>query len=221
MDAGVRSVRGESGGDERSSLMRLFHYLQEGDQDDRPSSSSRSGLAEIGSSPHTDWGCLTLIAQDGVGGLEAWIEERSAWVAVRPLPPERNALLVNCGDWLSLQSNGMLVSPLHRVRAARDRARQSCVFFYYPDSCCDGSIFRPRKETGDAQGGELRAARRTSMELLSLFKDQSADGEGVRSGERQGSEGSGRKERADLDLLSGGFAAYLARKWASVQRSKL
>lgn len=106
------------------SLMRFFHYLSFQQSDNK-----------IGSSPHTDWGFLTLILQQqGVLGLQ-YSPEKDVWIDVEPKP---GTLLVNCGDYLSLLS-GSLVSPLHRVTAPstlNDLAkcdRYSMVLFYYPN----------------------------------------------------------------------------------------
>ena len=62
-------------GGETISLMRLFHYVPAHD-----ASCVNGGPPEtvrIGSSPHTDWGFLTVILGDGHGGLQVWHED--AW----------------------------------------------------------------------------------------------------------------------------------------------
>jgi isopenicillin N synthase-like dioxygenase len=50
------------------SLMRIFRYFSS----DKKSETvfENKSLTAIGSSPHTDWGLLTVIQQDGVGGLQ-------------------------------------------------------------------------------------------------------------------------------------------------------
>lgn len=110
-------------GGETISLMRLFHYFPY----ERASERFPQRQDRIGSSPHTDWGFLTLIIQQGdVSGLQVMHEGK--WHDVEPLP---GALVVNCGDYFSLLTGGRYVSPLHRVVAA-DHERLSGVFFYYP-----------------------------------------------------------------------------------------
>ena len=84
------------------SLMRVFHYdekLIETDDDDV--------RERIGSSPHTDWGFLTVILQQESGLQLRYNEE---W---RDVPPREDALLVNLGDYLSLLTRGKFISPLH------------------------------------------------------------------------------------------------------------
>lgn len=108
------------------SLMRLFHYL--------PLSSVVDGIANnndvIGSSPHTDWGFLTVIEQDQVGGLQYFSQRLKEWVDVKPI---RGALVINGGDFLKQISRGQFQSPIHRVILPNISPRLSFVFFFYPN----------------------------------------------------------------------------------------
>lgn len=109
---------------ERISLMRLFHYF--------PSTTSSENDDLIGSSAHTDWGFLTLILQDSIGGLQFHdAQSDPKWVDVLA-DSEDLAFVVNCGDYLSLLSDGLLKSPLHRVTLPEEQDRYSLVYFYYP-----------------------------------------------------------------------------------------
>lgn len=105
------------------SIMRMFHYFPY----DKFGQSAPDGFEFIGSSPHTDWGFLTLILQDEIGGLQ--IFHQNEWIDVPHIP---GTIVANAGDYLSLITGGQCVSPVHRVVAA-DRERMSMVFFYYPD----------------------------------------------------------------------------------------
>jgi isopenicillin N synthase-like dioxygenase len=105
------------------SIMRAFHYFPY----EKFGQPAPEGFEFIGSSPHTDWGFLTLILQDPVGGLQ--IFHKDEWIDVPYIP---GTIVANAGDYLSLITNGKCVSPIHRVVAA-DRERYSMVFFYYPD----------------------------------------------------------------------------------------
>lgn len=53
----------------------------------------------LGIPPHSDYGFLTLLLQDGVEGLQIHHEER--WLTVEPIP---NAFVVNVGDHLEVHS---------------------------------------------------------------------------------------------------------------------
>jgi len=105
------------------SLMRLFRYFPYEVADGVQPDSGR-----IGSSPHTDWGWLTLIMQQpDVVGLHVHHDDQ--WWEV---PPVEGALATNIGDYVSILTQGAMVSPLHRV-ATGTRERTSWVFFSYPD----------------------------------------------------------------------------------------
>nr|BAO27779.1 F3H2 protein [Reaumuria trigyna] len=64
----------------------------------------------IGIAPHSDHGILTLLIQNGIGGLQIMHDGR--WVEVNPIS---NSLLVNTGDHLEILSNGKYKSVLHRA----------------------------------------------------------------------------------------------------------
>jgi len=103
------------------SIMRLFHYF--------PFSSKSSEIENemICSSPHTDWGFLTVILQDNVGGLQFLFNNK--WINV---PVVENGLIINAGDYLRIVSKNRYVSPIHRVICPISGIRNSFVFFFYP-----------------------------------------------------------------------------------------
>jgi isopenicillin N synthase-like dioxygenase len=110
-------------GGETISMMRLFHYLPYQAAEGRFSDNK----ARVGSSPHTDWGFLTLILQeDAVPGLQLYLNDE--WHDIEPLP---GALVVNCGDYFSLLTGGKYISPVHRVISSGNE-RLSSVLFFYP-----------------------------------------------------------------------------------------
>eukprot|EP00391_Amoebophrya_sp_Ameob2_P000711 CAMPEP_0179000286 /NCGR_PEP_ID=MMETSP0795-20121207/10572_1 /TAXON_ID=88552 /ORGANISM="Amoebophrya sp., Strain Ameob2" /LENGTH=1198 /DNA_ID=CAMNT_0020693235 /DNA_START=263 /DNA_END=3859 /DNA_ORIENTATION=- len=76
------------------------------------SPSASATASALGSSPHTDWGLLTLICADDVPGLQLFID--GCYHTVKPRFHD-NLLFVNCGDFMSLLSCGKFFSPLHRV----------------------------------------------------------------------------------------------------------
>lgn len=53
----------------------------------------------IGAAAHTDGTCLTLLVQDGTGGLQ--IKKDDQWIGIRPI---EGALVVNIGDMLHVRS---------------------------------------------------------------------------------------------------------------------
>lgn len=73
--------------------------------------------------PHTDFGPITLLFQDGTGGLE--IEDRSKNAYV-PLPPtDTSEMIVNVGDTLTRWTNGHITGGVHQVTAPEAMKGQS------------------------------------------------------------------------------------------------
>ncbi|EIM81716.1 Clavaminate synthase-like protein [Stereum hirsutum FP-91666 SS1] len=88
--------------------LRLLHY---------PSvpiaSLENDKIARIGA--HSDFGSITLLLQDDVGGLE--IEDPNHPGVFNPVPPVKDSLIVNAGDFMMRWSNDIIRSTVHRVRA--------------------------------------------------------------------------------------------------------
>ncbi|WP_420863119.1 isopenicillin N synthase family dioxygenase [Algirhabdus cladophorae] len=105
--------------DTPTTWLRLLHY---------PPQPAQSADDLYGSAPHTDFGGLTLLAQDDVGGLQVQTPE-GAWIDV---PKIDGSLVVNVGDMLHRLSNGKLKSTPHRVINRSGRERYSCPFFFDP-----------------------------------------------------------------------------------------
>jgi isopenicillin N synthase-like dioxygenase len=135
-----------------TTWLRLLHYP--------PQPSSIAGDL-YGSAPHTDFGCLTLLVQDDVGGLQVKTPAGN-WVDV---PKRDGTFVVNVGDMLNRMSNGRLLSTPHRVINRSGRERYSCPFFYDPHV---QTVIEPLPGTGsprfepqifgDFLRGELEAA---------------------------------------------------------------
>ncbi|XP_056166026.1 2-oxoglutarate-dependent dioxygenase 19-like [Syzygium oleosum] len=64
----------------------------------------------MGAPPHADHGLLTIVLQNGIGGLQ--VHHDGKWVEIDPIP---NAFLVYTGDHLKILSNGKYKSVLHRA----------------------------------------------------------------------------------------------------------
>ena len=87
------------------------------------------GRVDDGCGAHTDYGFLTVLAQDSVGGLE--IEgEPGRWLAVRPQP---DTFVVNLGDLLTRWTGGRYRARRHRVQNTAGRPRFSIPFFLDPN----------------------------------------------------------------------------------------
>jgi isopenicillin N synthase-like dioxygenase len=76
---------------------------------------------------HTDYGLLTLLAQDENGGL--LVKTPNGWIEA---PPIEGALVCNIGDMLDRLTGGVYRSTPHRVRNLSGKSRLSFPFFFDP-----------------------------------------------------------------------------------------
>jgi len=71
---------------------------------------AREGQARLGA--HSDYGSLTFVFQDDVGGLEVQNPHTQSYIPAIPIP---GTIVVNAGDLLARWSNDLFRSTLHRV----------------------------------------------------------------------------------------------------------
>ena len=104
---------------------------------------------QFGVAPHSDFGMLTVLCQDEVGGLEIR-QPKGHWAAMPPLP---GTFVVNVGDLLERWSNGRYRSTVHRVINRSGRERLSLVLAYDPDfeTLVDPNAFCTGSETPGAE----------------------------------------------------------------------
>ncbi|WP_088287190.1 isopenicillin N synthase family oxygenase [Kineosporia sp. A_224] len=100
-------------------LFRVFHY---------PALADNADAAEWGVGEHTDYGILTLLAQDDLGGLQVRTPA-GTWIEV---PAEPGVLVCNIGDMLDRLTEGRYRSTPHRVRNVSGRGRLSFPYFFDP-----------------------------------------------------------------------------------------
>ena len=93
-----------------------------------PTQSERMGEDQFGVGPHTDFGVLTVLSQDHIGGLQV-LDLNGNWVHA---PPIEDTLVVNVGDLLSRWTDGIFRSTPHRVVNRSGKERLSLVLAYDP-----------------------------------------------------------------------------------------
>jgi isopenicillin N synthase-like dioxygenase len=101
--------------------LRLLHYPPQATHPPVP--------GQPGCGAHSDYGMITLLAEDDVGGLE--VQHRSGeWLRVRTTPDQ---LVVNLGDMLARWTDDRWVSTMHRVTNPPFLDRYSIPLFVNPD----------------------------------------------------------------------------------------
>lgn len=125
---------------DRAWMAKLAHYV--------------GGVAEAGTQGvglHADYGFITLLLQDEVGGLEVRPYGQDAWLPVEPIP---GALVVNLGEMLEVATDGYLMATIHRVQSPPPGVdRYSVPFFYSPrlDAVIE-KVELPAELAADARG---------------------------------------------------------------------
>lgn len=106
-------------------LFRIFYYppLAPTDSDVFEETPEEWSVGE-----HTDYGILTILRQDTVGGLQ--VKSRTGWIEA---PPIANSFICNIGDMLDRMTGGLYKSTPHRVLNRSGIARMSFPFFFDPN----------------------------------------------------------------------------------------
>lgn len=100
-------------------MAKLVHYV-----------GGLEGAGDQGVGLHADYGFVTLLLQDEVGGLEVLPPGTDTPIPVEPIP---GALVVNLGEMLEVATGGYLAATIHRVQAPPAGVdRYSVPFFWSP-----------------------------------------------------------------------------------------
>ena len=102
-----------------TQLFRIFHY---------PPTKQKEENELWGVGAHTDYGLITILKQDEVGGLQ--VKSKYGWIDA---PPIENTFVCNIGDMLDYLTGGFYQSTLHRVKNTTTKSRYSFPYFFDPN----------------------------------------------------------------------------------------
>lgn len=109
---------------EQAHTLRLLHY---------PPLQQPPKLGQVRAGEHSDYGSITLLFQDDIGGLEVQTKD-GEWIAA---PVISETVIVNTGDLMQRWTNHVFCSTKHRVAIPTDervkRSRYSIAFFCHPN----------------------------------------------------------------------------------------
>ncbi len=126
LDLGIAEDFFEDKLDAPLAMVRMLHYP--------PQPHSQDRAPDSGAGMHTDYGNLTILATDGIAGLQ--VRTRTgAWLEAPHIP---GAFVCNIGDCLMRWTNDVYLSTPHRVRIPV-QDRYSVAFFLdpNPDACVE------------------------------------------------------------------------------------
>ncbi len=128
---------------------------------------------QLGAGAHTDYGTVTLLYQDDVGGLEVKSKD-GTWHQAIYVP---DTVIINTGDLLSRWTNEKYCSTLHRVRPrtkqeVKTTDRYSIAFFVDPDNATPVSVLpscqsksNPPKFTDTTAGEHIKERIEASLKF--------------------------------------------------------
>ncbi len=120
LDLGVEETFFAPALDRSASILRLLHYPA----GNVAGAAGAAGAADLGAGEHTDYGNLTILATDGVAGLQVRRRD-GVWLDA---PHVEGAFVCNIADCLMRWTNDVYVSTPHRVLRP-DAERYSVAFF--------------------------------------------------------------------------------------------
>lgn len=108
----------------QAHTLRLLHY---------PPLHQTPKQGQVRAGEHSDYGSITLLFQDDIGGLEVQTKD-GEWIKAPAIP---DTIIVNTGDLMQRWTNHVFCSTKHRVAIPLDervkRSRYSIAFFCHPN----------------------------------------------------------------------------------------
>ncbi len=129
-----------------------------------PPQPANAAYNQIGAGAHTDWGGVTILAQDDAGGLEVR-NIAGEWLEATPIP---GTFVINLGDLMARWTNRVYLSNMHRVKNNMSGGdRYSLPFFYSPRG---DAVIEPIPTCVNAQYPRAYAACTCAEHMLEMFR---------------------------------------------------
>jgi isopenicillin N synthase-like dioxygenase len=122
----------------------------------------------IGMPPHSDHGLLTVLIQNGIGGLQLY--HNGKWVNANAIA---NALLINIGDHIEVMSNGKYKSVLHRAIVNSKNTRISIIIVNGPSP---DAVVAPAPQLIDNKSNPAAYIGMKFIDYLELHQSNRLDG---------------------------------------------
>jgi isopenicillin N synthase-like dioxygenase len=109
--------------DHPTAILRVLHYPP------RAALPDMAALPDVGCGAHSDYGYLTILAQDSAGGLQ--VQNRAGkWIDA---VPTSGAFVCNVGEMMARWTNDLFLATQHRVVSRHAGSRYSVPFFFHPN----------------------------------------------------------------------------------------
>ena len=178
-----------------TELFRIFNY---------PPHDEKFGAKALGVGEHTDYGYLTLLKQDGLGGLQVKDTRTNTWMDAEPIP---GTFVVNLGDALEHATRGLFQATPHRVQQRLHTTAHRLSMPYFFDPCFDCQMQHVVPE-----GVVIPRSPVISTSTATVDAQGSADGAVAVEPDAAGVGMYTRWDGSDPTMFTGTYGSYLLRK---------